>query len=69
MIGFGSIHAFKGLEAKTVVLTDIDDIETQRAIDLLYVGITRSLSRLALLFHESVKPDVMNVVSRAMRSR
>jgi DNA polymerase III delta prime subunit len=41
-IGYGSIHAFKGMESKIVILTDLllDDAEMHRT--LFYVGMTRA---------------------------
>ena len=39
---YGTIHAFKGLDAPAVILTDIDDVSGAAAEALLYVGLTRA---------------------------
>lgn len=44
-----TIHAFKGLEAAAVVLTDIDDATVPGFDALLYVGLTRATDRLSLV--------------------
>ena len=46
---YTTIHAFKGLEAPAVVLTDINDAEAPGFDALLYVGATRATDRLALV--------------------
>lgn len=61
-IGFCTIHAYKGLEAKAVVLTDIDEIDTPAAMALFYVGITRALHSLTILAHERVKEQARNKI-------
>ena len=55
---FSTIHAFKGLEAPVVILTDIDSLDSQRDLDLLYIGMSRALHRLAVHFHERVTPEL-----------
>lgn len=43
-----TIHAFKGLEAPAIILTDVDTEATPSIEPLLYVGITRATDRLVL---------------------
>ena len=57
--GYDSIFRFKGREAPAIVVTDIDPLEPEgRWSDeadvrsLLYVGVTRALSRVVVLAHE-----------------
>ncbi len=57
-VGYCSIHAFKGMEAPAVVVTDIDRIADPASMALFYVAITRPLHRLAILMHERAKLDV-----------
>jgi ATP:corrinoid adenosyltransferase len=53
-IPYATIHAFKGLEAQAVVVTDIASLsDEQRA--LLYVAMSRARVRLVLLMHESCR--------------
>ena len=57
--GYDSIYRFKGREAPAIVITDIDPLEADgRWSDvadvraLLYVGVTRALSRVVVIAHE-----------------
>ena len=53
-VGFCTIHAFKGLEAPAVVVTDITSlVDEQRS--LLYVAMSRARIRLVLLMRESCR--------------
>ena len=60
---FSTIHAFKGLESPVVIMTDINRLtnyEDYEDRDLLYVGMSRALHRLAILFHKSLKDKFIN---------
>lgn len=46
LISHCTVHAFKGLEASVVILTDISDLSTVEGLSLMYVGVTRALDRL-----------------------
>ena len=51
---YSTIHAFKGLEAPAVVVTDLDEaITTDNFDSLLYVGLTRATDRLIALIEAS----------------
>lgn len=52
---YASIYRFKGLEARAVVLTDIDRLETEHDRDLFYIGATRATHRLVVLAHEGLR--------------
>lgn len=54
-IRYASVHAFKGMEAAAVVLTDIDSIEDAHGKSLLYVGMTRARHGLTMLINERVR--------------
>jgi len=56
-IRFGSIHAYKGLEAGAVVVTDIGSISTDYEQSLLYVGMSRARQQLVLLLDNDCKAD------------
>ncbi len=66
-IGFTSIHAFKGLEAGAVIVTDIDRIRDDASVALFYIATTRALHRLVILANESVKKDVREALVRPTR--
>jgi len=50
-----TIHAFKGLEASAVIVTDVEGISSDRERVLLYVAATRAQDRLILLVSEKRK--------------
>ncbi|XVX20372.1 NERD domain-containing protein [Actinomycetota bacterium] len=53
-VQYSTIHAFKGLEAPAVVVTDLDGATTTDNFDsLLYVGLTRATDRLVALIEAS----------------
>ena len=54
-IRYASIHRFKGLEARAVVLTDIERLDSARERDLFYVGATRATQRLIVLANEALR--------------
>lgn len=54
-IRFSSVHAFKGLEAAAVVLTDIENIADDQARALVYVGMTRARLALILLMEDKLR--------------
>ncbi|MGL5824427.1 MAG: NERD domain-containing protein [Nocardioides sp.] len=51
---YSTVHAFKGLEAPAVVVTDLDETTTTGNFDsLLYVGLTRATDRLIAFIEAS----------------
>ncbi|MBM3501898.1 MAG: hypothetical protein FJX74_24865, partial [Armatimonadetes bacterium] len=57
-----TIHRFKGLEARAVVITDVTALdETSRA--LLYVGATRSVERLIVLARKDVARELRRLAA------
>lgn len=52
-IRFTSIHAFKGLEAPAVIVTDLDRARVPDFDSVLYVGLTRATDRLYGLIEQS----------------
>ena len=52
VIPFTSVHAFKGLEAAAVIITDIESLDDEKSQALLYVGMSRARIRLYMLMHE-----------------
>lgn len=64
-IRYGSIHAFKGLEARAIVVTDIETIGTAAARNLFYVAMTRSLERLVILANERVRAEAIQMLNES----
>lgn len=63
LVSYSTIHAFKGLEARAVIVTDIASLnDEQRA--LLYVAMSRSRIRLILLMHESCRKPYKSLFIR-----
>lgn len=62
-IGYTTVHSFKGLESEVIILTDIEKIDSEYWISLLYTGITRALSNLVLLVDTKIKKEVLNIIS------
>jgi superfamily I DNA/RNA helicase len=56
---YSTIHAFKGLEAPAVVLTDLDRDVAAPFEALLYVGITRATDRLVALIETSTMRSLL----------
>ncbi|MFL1629601.1 ATP-binding domain-containing protein, partial [Staphylococcus capitis] len=53
-VHYSTIHAFKGLEAPAIVVTDLDAAKTTDNFDsLLYIGLTRATDRLVVLIEAS----------------
>ena len=50
---FATIHSFKGLESNYILITDIDDLSSERAKSLLYTGMSRARYGLILLIAET----------------
>jgi hypothetical protein len=64
-IRYSSVNAFKGLEAKKIILTDVqlDGREFRR--NQLYTGITRSTESVVILCHESAKQAVLQYIKQS----
>lgn len=66
-VGFTTIHAFKGLEASAVVITDVCDLKSPEARALLYVGMSRARVQLSLHLTESCRPDWISLVREGLK--
>jgi len=61
-IRYCSIHAFKGLEARAVVVTDMDSLSRPENRTLLYVAITRTTGRLVLIVADTERATVVHTM-------
>ena len=59
----GTIHAFKGLEAPAVILSDFEGLEEQRLRELFYVGITRAQDHLRISASVDAKEWIQKTLS------
>jgi DNA replication protein DnaC len=62
-IAYGTIHAFKGMEAPVVIVTDLDDVAGPAAEALLYISVTRPTERLVLLIPELARAGMQRLLS------
>jgi superfamily I DNA/RNA helicase len=67
-VRYGTVHAFKGLDAPAVVLTDIASFGTERQRTLFYVGASRARDELTVLMARSARPDYTKQVQGAGRA-
>jgi hypothetical protein len=56
-IAYSTIAEFKGLEAKYVIIVDLESIESEAAAELMYVGCTRPRAYLALFLNERCRDE------------
>ena len=67
-VGYGTVHAFKGLDRPAVVLTDVDDILSRYAQSLFYTGISRATDRLTILVDERARDQVIEALTRTRQA-
>jgi superfamily I DNA/RNA helicase len=60
---YGTIHAFKGLEAPAVVVTDLADVSGPSAEALFYIAVTRPTERLVLLLPDSARASMARLLA------
>lgn len=62
---YSSIHAFKGMEARHLIITDVDEVGTEMMNALLYVGITRALHNLIIIASNDARAQFLSMLSNA----
>jgi superfamily I DNA/RNA helicase len=66
LIGFATIQSYKGMESNYVIITDIDDLSSDAAKSLLYVGMSRARYGLILYISESMRNEYREVLKRKL---
>jgi hypothetical protein len=61
-VRYASIHAFKGLEAPAVIITDLESFSSARDQELFYVAASRSQERLIVLVGKEAREDLLQAV-------
>lgn len=61
-IRYATIHSFKGMEAKAIIVTDIEGVDSQMDQALLYIAITRALHRLTMLISDKSKQHFLKTM-------
>lgn len=51
-IRYSTIHSFKGLESKVIIVTDMEDLKSTDSRSLNYVGLSRAMSWLCVMINE-----------------
>jgi len=60
--GFSTIHSYKGMESNYILITDVEDLLTDTAKSLLYIGMSRARYGLTLFISESVREVYRNIL-------
>ena len=63
-LGFATVQSYKGMESNYVLITDIEDLTSDVAKSLLYVGMSRARYGLILLIAESKRNDYRELLKR-----
>jgi superfamily I DNA/RNA helicase len=66
-IRFSTVHAFKGLEAAVIVVTDVTSIGSASDQSLFYVAVTRATERLYVFASAALKPRILDLLMRPKR--
>jgi hypothetical protein len=60
--GFATVQSYKGMECNYVLITDIEDLTTENAKSLLYVGMSRARYGLIMLVSETVRNQYREIL-------
>lgn len=61
-VKFSTIHSFKGLEAKVILLIDVSDITSEKARLLIYTAISRATALLHVFYNIRIADEVKKLV-------
>jgi hypothetical protein len=65
--GFATVQSYKGMESNYILITDIEDLSSQVAKSLMYVGMSRARYGLILLISELVQPQYYDILHSKLR--
>lgn len=66
-VGYATIHAFKGLEAQAIVVSDVTSILGEDDEALFYVAMTRAVQRLVILADARVRLQLAEILATGMK--
>lgn len=66
-ITFSTIHSFKGMESKVIVMCDVDAVDSAEPQSLLYVGMSRARSHLTVLLSDGARSHIKEMTARKLR--
>jgi hypothetical protein len=61
-IAYGTIHAFKGLDAGAVIVTDVEQIKDAKSEALFYIASSRARDDLTIIARDTARPDFRRLV-------
>jgi len=61
-ITYGTVHAFKGLDAAAVIVTDIEGIKDAKSEALFYIASSRARDDLTIIARDTARPDFRRLV-------
>lgn len=64
--GFATVQAYKGMESNYVLITDIEDLSSENAKSLLYVGMSRARYGLIIFIAESMRNEYREILKRKL---
>jgi len=64
--GFATVQSYKGMESNYILITDIEDLTSEIARSLLYVGMSRARYGLILFISESKRNDYREILKRKL---
>lgn len=65
--GFATVQSYKGMESNYVLITDIEDLASEVAKSLLYVGMSRARYGLILLISETIQSQYYDILQNKLR--
>ena len=65
--GFATVQAYKGMESNYVLITDIEDLASETAKSLLYIGMSRARYGLILLIAESMRSQYKEILKNKLK--
>lgn len=64
--GFATVQAFKGMESSYVIITDVEDLTSEAAKSLMYVGMSRARYGLIVLISEARRDDYRSILLKKL---
>ena len=65
--GFATVQSYKGMESNYILITDIEDLSSEVAKSLLYVGMSRARYGLILLISEEIQRQYYDILQNKLR--
>lgn len=63
-VKYATVHSFKGMEAAVIILTDVSELQGERARALFYTAATRTTDRLIVLAERHLADELIDLLDR-----